>query len=117
MVKVVIALALVVVAIGCARSPLAKFEGTWASDASAGGGQRMELTVRADGTFDAKSEGRGDAEIAKGKAAATEKELTLTLTELNGKPPNEADAKPVVCMLSEDGKSLACPNNVRHVRN
>ncbi len=62
----------------------------------------VTMTFQEDGTFVFSDTRRAD----KGTYKLEGRKLTVTMTEVNGKPPQGWDQKPITGTLSEDGKSF-----------
>jgi hypothetical protein len=61
------------------------------------------MTFQEDGTFVGKNLGG----VGKGTYKLEGRKLTIATTEMNGKPTQGKEAKPIATTLSEDGKSIS----------
>ncbi len=90
--------------------------GTWKMDVSPQMAQAAKnvgdsipvvtMVFNSDNTFDASVQSTSQTKKAKGKYELKGKELTLTATDVDGKPAAGADAKPSTVTLSDDMSSF-----------
>ena len=66
----------------------------------------MTMTFQDDGTFEAKT----PSEAVKGTYTLEGRKLSLTVTEVNGEPPSFHYREPGTVTLSDDGRSIICPD-------
>ena len=90
----------ILLSVGCGKKG-AGMSGTFKRKPSLPAGD-VTMTFQEDGTFVFNDTGRAD----KGTYKLEGRKLTVTMTEVNGKPPQGLDQKPMTATLSEDGKSF-----------
>ena len=94
------ALLAILLPVGCGKTG-AGLSGTYKGQSSMPAGDAT-ITFQDDGTF----EGKNPAEVVKGTYKLEGRKLTITMTEVNGEPP-QFIMEPATATLSDDGRSIS----------
>ncbi len=115
-------LATFVAALICGCSSGGPMVGTWKMELTdemkkmaemAGGSIDGSMEFKGDGTFTGTmkmtSQGKTETSTVEGTYKVDGKNLTMTLTKMDGKDPSESDKKPETVTLADDMKSFSAP--------